>query len=357
MVLGLWSRVCSLICAVMLAASPLPAQSPATERIVAVGDLHGDYDAWIAIARDAGLIDARNRWAGGVTTLVQLGDVTDRGPDSLKIIRHLQRLDSEAARAGGRVIVLIGNHEAMNVTGDLRYVDPGEFAAFATGRSEALRAAAWDANAAAILADYKRRYPAMSEKEVKAAWLAATPLGMIEHRQAWAPAGELGRWAASLPAVVKLGDTIFVHGGLSAPYTAMGGIEAINRRVKGAIAAGDTSPASILTDPLGPLWYRGLITRGAAFEAEIAAAAAEAGKPPAVRPPMEQELDLVLAAFGARRLVVGHTPNLKGIDIGRGGKLIRIDTGNARHYRGQPSWLEIRGGQAIPHAVARPGSQ
>ena len=340
----------------MLAASPLPAQSPAAERIVAVGDLHGDYEAWIVIARDAGLIDGRNRWAGGRSTLVQTGDITDRGPDSLKIIRHLQKLDKEAAKAGGRVIVLVGNHEAMNVTGDLRYVDPGEFAAFADRNSEALRAAAWEANAARIFADYKRRYPAMSDKEVRAAWIAATPLGMVEHQRAWGPSGELGRWTASLPAVVKLGDTIFVHGGLSAPYTAMGGIEAINRRVKAAVAAGDTSPASILTDPLGPLWYRGLITRGPAFEAEVAAAAAAAGKPPAVRPPKEQELDLVLAAFGAKRLVVGHTPSLTGIEIGRGGKLIRIDTGNARHYRGQPSWLEIRGGQAIPHAVARPGS-
>ena len=353
MVLRIWSRVWLLVSAIMLAASPSPAQSPAPARIVAVGDLHGDYEAWIAIARDAGLVDARNRWAGGTTTLVQTGDITDRGPDSLKIIRHLRKLDKEASAAGGRVIVLLGNHEAMNVTGDLRYVDPGEYAAFRDRNSEALRAAAWDANGKLFIANYKARYPAMTDKDIRAEWFKATPLGLIEHQRAWAPAGELGRWAASLPAVVKLGGTLFVHGGLSAPYTAMGGLEEINRRVRAAVAAGDKSPHSILADPLGPLWYRGLITRGAAFEQEVAAAAAAAGKPNAARPPMAQELDMVLAAFGAKRLVVGHTPNLAGIAMAHGGKLVRIDTGNALSYKGQPSWLEIAGDQLTPHAVAR----
>jgi hypothetical protein len=356
MVLRIWSRVWLLVSAIMLAASPLPAQSPAPQRIVAVGDLHGDYEAWIAIARDAGLIDARNRWAGGTTTLVQTGDITDRGPDSLKIIRHLQKLDKEAASAGGRIVVLLGNHEAMNVIGDLRYVDPGEFAAFRDAASEALRRAAWDASSKLFIANYRAKYPAMSDREIRDDWFKATPLGMLEHQRAWAPGGELGRWAATLPAIAKIGDTIFVHGGLSAPYTAMGGLDAINRRVRAAVAAGDKSPSSILTDPLGPLWYRGLITRGQGFEAEVAAAATAAGKPNAPRPPIAQELDMVLAAFGAKRLVVGHTPSLAGIVIGSGGKLVRIDTGNARHYKGQPSWLEINGGQVTPHAVARPAS-
>ena len=49
------------------------------------------------------------------------------------------------------------------------------------------------------------------------------------------------------------------------------------------------------------------------------------------------------AAFGARRLVVGHTPNLAGIAVSHGGKLVRIDSGNSRYYKGQPSWLEING--------------
>src|SRR3954454_8016135 len=75
------------------------AAAPAPQRIVAVGDLHGDYSAWQDIARGAGLIDAGGHWSGGATTLVQLGDITDRGPDSLKIVRSLQQLQREAPRA------------------------------------------------------------------------------------------------------------------------------------------------------------------------------------------------------------------------------------------------------------------
>src|ERR1700760_2694434 len=76
--------------------STTAAYSAATQRIVAVGDLHGDYSAWQDIARGAGIIDAEGHWAAGTTILVQLGDVTDREPDSLKIIRSLQQLQKEA---------------------------------------------------------------------------------------------------------------------------------------------------------------------------------------------------------------------------------------------------------------------
>ena len=62
----------------VVAAAPRHAQLP-PQRIVAVGDLHGDYPVWLDIARGAGVIDSGNHWAGGKTILVQLGDVTDRG--------------------------------------------------------------------------------------------------------------------------------------------------------------------------------------------------------------------------------------------------------------------------------------
>ena len=353
MVRRLWTGLLFLLAA-MAGGGPAVAQTlPPSPRIVAVGDLHGDYEAWIAIARDARLIDGRNRWAGGNATLVQLGDITDRGPDSLKIIRHLQKLQKEAARAGGRVIVLVGNHEAMNVTGDLRYVHAGELAAFRTRNSEALRQATYEDNEKDFIAFYHARDPSLSPAAIRDKWLAETPLGELEHQAAWGPKGELGKWAASLPAVVKIGDSLFVHGGLSASYTAMGGLDEINRRVRTALQAGETAPTSIINDPLGPLWYRGLIMRGGAFEEEVAAAAAASGTVPALRPPIAQELDMVLTAFGAKRLVVGHTPQVRGIASLHGGKLIVVDTGNSRAYGGQPSWLEIAGGRITPHTVAR----
>jgi hypothetical protein len=337
----------------MLAASPLSAQSAASGRIVAVGDLHGDYGAWIDIARAAGLVDRKNRWAGGRTTLVQAGDIVDRGPESLKIIRHLRKLEKEAAKAGGRVIVLVGNHEAMNMTGDLRYTDPGEYAAFSDVHSEAFRQAVWDANATKFIANYKLKFPQMSDRQVRDAWFASTPLGMLEHQRAWAPDGELGRWTVGNPAVVKLGDSLFVHGGLSAAYANVPVAE-INRRVSAALKARETAPTSIINDPMGPLWYRGLITRGALDqEGWSVAIASNPALAATARPSIDAELDMVLKGFGVRRLIIAHTPSLKGIDINHGGKLVRIDTGNSRYYNGQLSWLEIAGGQAIAHTAAR----
>ena len=62
------------------------------DRLVAVGDIHGDYENYLAILEAAGLVDKRGKWAGGETHFVQTGDIPDRGPDTLKIIEHLDKL-------------------------------------------------------------------------------------------------------------------------------------------------------------------------------------------------------------------------------------------------------------------------
>ena len=189
---------------------------------------------------------------------MQLGDVTDREADSLKIVRSLQQLQKEAPRKGGRVIVVLGNHEAMNLTGDYRYTTAGEFAAFADDQSPARRDKLYELNKAAIEASFRAKTPNMTADAIRQAWIASTPLGWVEHKLAWMPSGELGKWATRNPAVAKIGDTLFVHGGLSAEYAKIP-MDELNRRVAAAMAAADESPASVLTDPLGPLWYRGLV--------------------------------------------------------------------------------------------------
>ncbi len=313
------------------------------ERIVAVGDLHGDYFAWLDIAHAAGLIDAAGHWGGGRTPLVQLGDIVDREPDSLQIIRSLQQLQAEAPRAGGKVVVVLGNHGAMNLLGDNRYTTPGGYTAFADDRSPARREQLY----IALRPKLEGANPKARPSEVRDAWIAEHPLGWVEHRQAWSPSGELGRWATSNPAVVKIDGTLFVHGGLSAEYARLP-IDEINRRVAAAMAKADDGPSTILNDPLGPLWYRGLVMRDAD---------AEAVRLKEVLPPkpltVDQELDTVLDAYGAQRLVIGHTPDLKGIEFLGSGRLARIDTGNSRAYGGPLSWLEIIGGKMIPHTVGR----
>lgn len=326
--------------------SPAIAQQP--QRIVAVGDLHGDFQAWMTIAQAAGISDGHGHWSGGKTILVQLGDVTDRGPNSLKIIRTLQQLQKEAPKKGGHVVFVLGNHEAMNLLGDNRYTSPGEYAAFVDSQSVARRDRVFELNKAAIEAEYRAKDPKIAPDAIRQQWLAATPLGWVEHKLAWQPTGELGKWATHNPVVVRIGGTIFVHGGLSAEYAALG-IDEINRRVAAAMAAADDSPTSILSAPLGPLWYRGLAGRDPDAEAE---------RPPvtnvAARPTVDEELTTVLAATGAKRIVIGHTPILTGIAITNGGRLARIDTGISRYYGGPLTWLEIVGDQLIPHSVGRP---
>jgi hypothetical protein len=325
----------------------LPAAAQQPQRIVAVGDLHGDFKAWQDIGRGAGIMNTRGHWSGGRTILVQLGDVTDRGPDSLKIVRSLVQLQGEAARKGGRVVVVLGNHEAMNLLGDDRYTTAGEYAAFANSGSAARRERVYETNRAQLEAAYRAQDPKITPEQVRSKWMAEHPLGWVEHRIAWGPRGELGQWAGRNPAILKIGGTLFAHGGISAEY-ARQPIDSVNRRVAAAMAAGDDSPNSVLTDPLGPLWYRGLVTADADAAAERAKA-----KPPA--PPMsaDQELGAVLASYGAQRLVVGHTPSLQGIQITGSGRLARIDTGNSRYYGGPLSWLEIVGDRMIPHIVPR----
>ena len=324
---------------------PVPAQQP--QRIVAVGDLHGDFDAWQAIARNAGVMDAAGHWAGGKTILVQMGDITDRWADSLKIARSLQQLQKEAPRAGGKTVVVLGNHEAMNLLGDNRYTTAGEYAAFVDPQSAQRRDRLYEAERAQVEASYRAQDPSLTPDQVRFKWMGDHPLGWVEHRLAWGPSGELGEWATRNPAIVRIGGTLFVHGGISAEYSKQP-IEAINKRVAAAMAAGDESPASVLTDPLGPLWYRGLVMTDGDAQAERATA-----KPslPPLTP--DQELNAVLAAYGAQRLVIAHTPSKAGIQITGNGRLARIDTGISRAYGGPLTWLEIVGDRMIPHTVAR----
>ena len=277
----------------MLAALAVPAAGAPLHRIVAVGDLHGDFSAWRAIARDAGLVDAGGRWSGGDTVLVQTGDVVDRGPDSLKIIQDLMRLQGEAARAHGQVIALVGNHEAMNLTGDLRYVSPADYAAYADSHSAQRRENVYNSNRAAIETAYRQKTPGMSGDDIKKAWLEAFPLGRIEHQIAWSDRGRIGPWIVKNPAIVELDGILFLHGGISPAYVHTS-IAEINARVAAALQARNTDPIAIINADDGPLWYRGLV-------------------PDADQPSVENQLDAVLSAYGAKAIVIGHTPILSGI--------------------------------------------
>jgi hypothetical protein len=342
---SLWSRLAWLATVLALA---IPAAAAPLHRIVAVGDLHGDFSAWRDILHSAGLVDHNGHWSGGDTVLIQTGDAVDRGPSSLEIVQDLMRLQKEAARAHGQVIAMVGNHEAMNLTGDLRYVSAADYAAYADGRSALRRENVYNSNKTAIEMAYRQKDPQMSGEAIKKLWFEAFPPGRIEHQIAWSDRGEIGRWVVNNPVVVLLDGTLFVHAGISPAYAGLTVAE-INARAAAALTARNTDPTAIDNDDQGPLWYRGLAQPLTNSNGETRVAAT----PAQIQPAGEDQLDALLSAYGARRIVVGHTPILSGIAFFLDGKLICIDTGISAVYGGTVSYLEIVDGTPVPHAVAR----
>ncbi len=248
------------------------------DAIVAVGDVHGDYDRFIAVLQAAQVIDDNNQWIGGKTHLVQTGDVPDRWPDSRKVLDLLMDLERQASYHGGAVHALIGNHEAMILQNDLRYVHPGEFESHG---------------------------------------------GESEFKKNMAPDGKYGSWISRHNAVIRINDTVFVHGGLSLKYAVMP-IDAINRQIREELQqSGKEKPDSVIKDNDGPLWYRGYAEK---TEEEI-----------------DQMLPSVLKALSASRMVIGHTVSKDGIVSRCDGRVVMIDVGLSRAYEGQPACLRIRG--------------
>jgi hypothetical protein len=149
-----------------------------------------------------------------------------------------------------------------------------------------------------------------------------------------------------------LDGVMFVHGGISADYACLPVFE-INRRVRSALATRDTAPASIINDPAGPLWYRGLVQR------DNDPTSAPSANPPCKRSgagaiSMAEERQQVLRAYGAGRMVVAHTPILSGISVLEDGRLVRVDTGISAAFGGKLTYLEIADGALAPHVVERP---
>jgi hypothetical protein len=269
---------------------------PAAERIVAIGDLHGDVQATRAALRLAGALGADDHWAGGKLVVVQTGDQLDRGDDEPDILDLLERLSAEAMAAGGALHVLNGNHEVMNVEGDFRYVTPDGF----------------------------RDYPSTDAAGLYVSTLERLPAEQRGRAAAFLPGEEVAKRLAKRPSIIQVGDNVFVHGGLLARHVRQG-IGKINREIQEWMAAPSTKQApSIATDQRGPLWLR---VHGDGVPTETTC----------------KDLETALDWLSAKRLVVGHTVQKQGINSACQGRVWRIDVGLARHYGGPSSVLEIVG--------------
>lgn len=352
-------------------ACPGPAgasRHPDAARVVAVTDVHGAYAELRSILRRAAIIDEQDRWRGGDAHLVSAGDMLDRGADSRRVLDLLMRLEQEASAAGGAVHVLLGNHELMNLTGDLDDVSPGEFAAFADEEDASERAVRRQ--------EYLARFPADGQAAAAREFERRFPPGWFAHRRAFAADGRYGRWLLDRAAVVVVRDTLFVHGGLSAATLAYT-LDDLNQAVRVGLrdylaavedlsAAGwfgfDATPGervrrvlerqrdargeprlreaaerllafhrSPLFDIEGPLWYRGLALCHPLGVADHLADS--------------------LTRHAVTRIAIGHTMAAGArITARHDGRVLLMDTGMlARVYRGVPSALVID--TTGPHAL------
>jgi tetratricopeptide (TPR) repeat protein len=272
-------------------AQEVPCEFPAVPRIVAIGDVHGAYDRFVEVLTATGLIDQNLEWIGGTTHLVQTGDVVDRGPDSRKVMDLLMALEPEAEAAGGRVHALLGNHEFWVAVGMFGYVSKAEFAAFAGRRDEVLRA---DQGAT-----------------------DAVPRGALALREAYGASGEYGRWLRSKNAAVKIGDVVFVHGGIT-PELAPLGLRELNRRIRADLDSESWAQSFALRDD-GPLMTR-RYSSDDLLPHETEALASDLAKS--------------LEILDARLVVMAHTVTYGLIEPRFDGRAILIDTGMLELYLG-----------------------
>ncbi|MGB8495996.1 MAG: metallophosphoesterase [Candidatus Acidiferrum sp.] len=367
-----------LVSAALTWAGPATAPAEPPETVVAIADVHGDFDDFVTILQHTGLIDKQNHWIGGKTTFVQVGDLLDRGPKPREVMDLMMALEKEAAQAGGRVVSLIGNHEMMNMMGDLCYVTPLNYASFADGNSEKRQKVAydeyvkWRGSHTSLLAELPQPME-LTEAE----WMARHPAGFIEHREAFGPKGEYGEWLRGRAALAEIGGIIFLHGGIH-PDLAKTKLEAMNNRIHDEIKAFDALKQYLQNEKLilpffnlqeitnvlqaeviaelksrvlasderqakiqeflkwgdwlsvrvdGPLWFRGYDRWSE-----------EEGAP---------LVSKILEAYGATHIVSGHTVQKGGRIRPRfGNKVFLIDTGMLSSYYvgGRPSALEICGG-------------
>ena len=287
---------------------------PAARRLIAVGDLHGDFAVTRRALRLGGAIDDADRWVGGDLVVVQTGDQLDRGDGELEILDLLERLADQARQVGGAVHALNGNHEFLNVRGNMRYTTPGGFAAFQ-------RITGLDLGTPA---------------------LAAFPESERPRRAALAPGGPVAMRLARRNVAVIVGDSVFVHGGIL-PATAIFGLDRLNRESRAWLRGELDEPPEVLLSRWGPVWSRHFSKDPDDANCRLLARS--------------------LSLLGAARMVVGHTVQEGGPRARCGGLVWCIDAGLSAHFGGPTAVLEIAGGEVrvliadpTPAAAGKPAA-
>ena len=357
-----------------------PYEVDTSDRVVAFGDVHGAYDDFVALLQEVGVIDAEMNWSGGTTHLVSLGDLIDRGPGSRDVVELLMKLEGQSTSAGGAVHVVLGNHEVMVMTGDLRYVSAAEFAAFADDETAAEREA--------LLARYREDRPGVDEATLLAEFEKNYPPGFLGLQRAYAPDGKLGRWLLELPLVLRVNDKLYMHGGISSDIAEQS-LAKVNQDNMGELKrylelVEKLRDADVLAPHVG-FWDRRIYLNGKAeailaedskarpdwFQDFAALAELESAFLFSDRSPIWYRgsaychpyaeafnTERMLKRNRSRQLVIGHTPHPSGVMERIEGQVVRLDTGMLKSvYKGRASALIIDGGEQYIHYLGEGKAQ
>jgi len=246
------------------------------DSICVISDIHGEYDTYIDILKAQGIIDKNLNWKFGKGHLVILGDAFDRGNKVTELLWHIFGLEKQAEKAGGMVHVVMGNHEAMELTGDARYIN--------------------------------KKYTDVES------------ITGIKYYDLYSAESVLGKWLRYCPVIISINDIIFVHGGVSIEMVRLGlKIPQINRFFSNMILESTLSTEeenksiTFLNDDYGPIWYRGYFTNTNYNE---------------------QKIDSILNFYKKKYIVVGHTTHSEIVSLFND-KVFGIDAGIMHEQTGQ----------------------
>lgn len=258
------------------------------EKIFAISDIEGDFDKFIQILQRNKVINDSLNWNFQKGHLVLLGDFFDRGDDVTATLWLCYKLEAEAKKAGGQVHFILGNHEQMNLQGNIKYVQP--------------------------------KYKALAQKL------------NIPYKDFYGKNSELGRWLRSKNSIEIINNILFCHGGISPNFIKnKESIETINKNILKAIEHFDISKEINTNDTFykylnmeSPLWYRGYFEDWSYYKKST-----------------QSEVDAVCNHYKIQKVIVGHT-TVEEIKTHFNGKIIGINV--KRHYdntKNKPSALLI----------------
>jgi hypothetical protein len=259
-----------------------------TSRTFVMSDPHGRLDCVVSLLQGNGVIDSDLHWSYGTDRLVVIGDIFDRGNDVTAIYWLFYKLQQEAREAGGSVSLLLGNHEAMEISGDQRYAKP--------------------------------KYLVLARE-----------LGLA-YKDLMGPASELGRWIATWNTIGIIGDNLYVHAGIGKDFYDWNlPIPEVNDKISGALFMKNadrkrqSDTLSFLYGSYGPIWFRGLVM-----------------DEPSRRPVSLDTLDLIRQRYVVNRIIVGHTI-FRDVSTFYQGRVIDVNVDNAvnrRKRRGRALLIE-----------------